>query len=394
MLLHAEFWAEDGGNWYPQAYEFGWRCLLRPWSGYLQTFSRVVALASQPFPLTWAPTLFALTALAVQVSPAVFLVSHRMDGPWPSRWGRILFAIAFLTLQNSGEVYVNLTNAQWYLAILAFLVVASDLPKTSTGRIFDAAVLIMSGLSGPFCLFLLPVAAWAALRPGGRGRRERVLLVLGTVVVQGTFIVLTAAAGRLPQDLGASIPLLARIVALQVAVGALMGEHTIGWLTAWTPWYGQSLPAGIALAWLVLTLVALWRGTALLRQATLFAWAVFGAALWHPNISSSIPQWQGMIWPGLGVRYYIFPMIAFLGALFTLASDRAPAAKAIGLALLLLLVVNIPLDWRPNQVWPPEGHWDVTDFNEQARQFETATPGTLFSMGSHPNGQKMWLIKR
>ncbi len=393
MLLHAEFWAEDGGQWYPQAYEFGWRCLLWPWSGYLQTFSRVVALASQPFPLVWAPTLFALTALAVQVAPPVFLVSDRMNGPWPSRVGRVPFALVFLTLQNSGEVYVNLTNAQWYLALLAFLVTVSDLPRSLMGRVFDGAVLILSGLSGPFCLFTLPVAVWAALRPGGQGRGKRLLLVLGTVLVQGAFIAFTAGAGRLPQDLGATIPLLARIIALQVAVGALMGEHTIGWLTTWAPWYGRSVPFGITAAWLALTIIALWRGTVLLRQATLFAWAVFGAALWHPNISPAIPQWQGMIWPGLGVRYYVFPMITFLGAVFTLASDRVPAVRAAGYALLLVLLVNIPFDWRPNQLWPPEKHWDVTDFDDQARQFESAVPGSLHSLGSHPTGQRMWLIK-
>ncbi len=394
MFLHAEFWAEDGGSWYPEAYEFGWRCLLWPVSGYLQTISRLGALASQMLPLSWAPTFFALAALTIQVAPTIFLVSDRMNGSWPSRRGRMLFAAVFLTLQNSGEVYANLTNAQWYLALLAFLVATGDLPASWRGRVFDAAVLVGSGLSGPFCLFLLPIAAWAALRPGCHGRTGRVFLVLATVAVQGTFIVLTAGPDRLPQNLGASIPLLVRIVALQVAVGALMGQHTIAWLIAWTPWYyGRLLPSGVALAWLVLTAVAVWRGTTLLRQATLFSWLVFAAALWHPNISPVTPQWQGMVWPGMGVRYYIFPMIAFLGAVFTFASDRVPALRAVGLALLLLLVANIPFDWRPNQLWPPERSWEVTDFDEQAQQFDFATPGTEFSFGTHPNGRRMLLVK-
>ena len=393
VLLNAQFWAEDGGNWYPQAYESGWRSMVWPWSGYLQSLSRLVALAVQPFPLLWAPTLFALAALAVQVAPALFLVSDRMDGPWPSRPGRAMFAVAYLTLQNSGEVYVNLTNAQWHLALLAFLVVAGDPPSSRPGRAFDAAVLALSGLSGPFCLCLLPVAAWAALRLRGRSRQERALVVLATVLIQGAFVLETAATGRIPQHLGASALLLARIVALQVAVGALMGEHTIGWLVTWAPWWSPFVPSAIAAAWLVLTIVSLWRGSPLLRQATFFFYAVFAAALWHPNVSPVVPQWEGMIWPGLGVRYYVFPMIAFLGTLFTLASDRAPAARTAGLALLVLLAAEVPFDWRPNQLWPPEEHWDVTDFDEQARWFQAAPSGTLVSLGTHPNGQRMVLRK-
>ncbi len=206
-------------------------------------------------------------------------------------------------------------------------------------------------------------------------------------------VLLTAEAGRLPQHLGASVPLLIRIVATQIAVGALMGEHTIGLLTAWTPWQRQSLPLVVGLVWFLVTTCALWRGSRLLRQATLFAWAVFGAALWHPNISPTTPQWEGMTWPGLGVRYYILPMIAFLGAVLTLASDHAPAARTTGLALLSLLAAEAPFDWRPNQLWPPEDRWDVTDFNKQARWFQAAPPGTLVSLGTHPNGQRMFLLK-
>ena len=163
-ILHANFWAEDGWRWYPDAYEFGWRALLRPWSGYLQTISRLVAWLVQPWPLDWVPTLFAVVAVAVQVGAAVFLVSDRMEIAWPRRGARVLFALIYLLLPNSFEVYANLTNVQWHLAFFAFLVLASSPPSGWPAHVFDTIVLVLAGLSGPFCLFLAPMAFWRAWR--------------------------------------------------------------------------------------------------------------------------------------------------------------------------------------------------------------------------------------
>ncbi len=59
---------------------------------------RLVGCAVQPFPLAWAPTLFAAVALVAQALPAVFLVSPRMAGAWPQTWARLLFALVLLTL--------------------------------------------------------------------------------------------------------------------------------------------------------------------------------------------------------------------------------------------------------------------------------------------------------
>jgi len=45
-ILNAQFYAEDGARWFADAYHMGWRCLLIPDSGYLQTVSRIIGLLS------------------------------------------------------------------------------------------------------------------------------------------------------------------------------------------------------------------------------------------------------------------------------------------------------------------------------------------------------------
>ena len=170
-ILRADFWGEDGWLWYPDAYRSGASCLFVPHTGYLQTISRLVALGSQMVPLRWAPTVFAVIALFIQLLPPLLLISRRFDDVWPHLPSRLVFAAAFIGFPNSFEEFGNITNSQWYLGVLAFLIVSGAVPRTPTGRVFDAAGLILSGLSGPFCIMLAPVAGWlwsgsAASTPG------------------------------------------------------------------------------------------------------------------------------------------------------------------------------------------------------------------------------------
>src|SRR5262249_32543509 len=79
-ILNAQFYAEDGARWYRDAYQVGWRCLLIPETGYLQTVSRLIALFALLFPFALAPLVMNLCALAIQVLPVNLFLSRRFDG--------------------------------------------------------------------------------------------------------------------------------------------------------------------------------------------------------------------------------------------------------------------------------------------------------------------------
>src|SRR5690348_8889568 len=76
-ILNAQFYAEDGARWYRDAYELGWRSLLIPETGYLQTVSRLAAFFALLFPFGWAPLVMNLCALAVQILPVPIMLSRR-----------------------------------------------------------------------------------------------------------------------------------------------------------------------------------------------------------------------------------------------------------------------------------------------------------------------------
>ncbi len=386
-LLHANFWGEDGWNWYPEAYAAGWRALAWPHTGYLQTAPRLVALAVQPFPLAWAPTAFAAVAIAAQALPGAFLLGRRMDAAWPSVPGRGLFALLYAALPNSFEVSANLTNMQWHLAVLAFLVLAATPARGWVGRSFDAAVLLLSGLSGPFCVFLLPVALCYRALDRTAQRRRRLAMVAGCCAVQAACLLATMDATRSTAPLGATLLGFVRIVAVQIVLGPLLGTR-IGRHLADSPvWAWSGVPTLIFLTALALIVFALWRGPVLLRMGALAAACLFGAALAHPQVNLTEPQWPLMANPGTGQRYYFVPMLAWLGVLLTLARAREPALRSAALALLLLAVVGIVGDWRPTKM-------AATDFVAKARAFADAPAGTRMEFPLHPPGvYPMVLVK-
>ena len=409
VLLHAELWGDDGWSWYPDAYNLGVASLVKPVNGYLNTFQRLIGLGVQPFPLAWVPTLFAAVGLAMQLAPALFLVSGRMAAAWPRPWARFAFALIALVLPNELDLYVNLTNSQWHLALLAFLVLVSTPPASRGGKIFDALVLLLCGLSGPFCLVLAPVAAWQVVEQRSRTSIVRAAILGGTALVQLGCMIGSPHA-RSAAALGAGPRLLARIVALEILLGAELGFSTIRDIPELPHWHDNLLPLAVSAAGAALAAIALLRGSPLLRKFALFAGLVLVAALASPQVSTAdpqwimkttdlqihvitnpfanVPQWVVMTIPPMGNRYYTFPMLAWIAVLFALAADRRTVLRGAGLALLaVMLVWAVPHDWRELR-FPP------TDFVARARAFAVAPRNTVMQFPINPPSlTPMFLLK-
>ena len=387
-LLHADFWAEDGWRWYPDAYDGGWGTLLIPYAGYLQSICRLVGLAAQPFPLSWAPAIFSVAAMAVQVAAACLLLSSRMNAVWPNRPSRMLFALIYLLLPNSFEVYANLTNAQWHLSLVAFLLLAAP-ARTRRGRAADLLAIALCGLSGPFCLFLLPVSIWQAWRRRDRDSAWKLALVFACCIVQAT---LAIDAGRgAPPLLGAGPRRLAVIVALQIILGTELGRHAMPGVLHGVLWSDNAVPILISAAAAGLTLMAIISGGVLLRQFILYAALVLSAGLLRPATGSTTPAWLLFTAPDIGDRYYLIPMLAWIGVLFALAAHGQRFVRGAARALIALVLVAIPgdLHFATRLATAPP-----TDFAARAGMFASAPRGTRMQFPIHPEGARPMILTR
>jgi hypothetical protein len=391
-LLAPEFWGEDGAIWYTGAYTKGFFALASPEGGYLNSLQRLIAELSLPLPLHLVPFFFALMALLIQVLPFAFFAGARFSGVWPDALSRFLFSAFLVVMPNAPETSVNVTDSQWYLAVFAFLLLIAPTSPRKTIHWVECVILLISGLSGPFCIVLLPIAAlqFFLMRSGGEKiRGAKFLIILITSLIQVFLIMGFSHAGRVSGPLGASVDLLPRIIAM-IPLGGSLGYVGISRLINWG-FFSEIWPSLCVLIFYATIMVLAFRyGPLAYRQFIFFVLVMFVLALCKPLMSLVEPQWPlFMRGAGAGNRYFLYPMIAWwLGLVVVVARGPRLVGYLAGGALLVTTVLAIPRDWGDRY------HFPATDFALRARQFEAAQPGTQMVFMTHPPGTRMIIVKK
>lgn len=344
-LLNAQFWAEDGAVFYAQARDLGFPAALTiPYAGYLLTMPRLVASVSPFIPLSTVPLMFNLVALLMQALPAIYLASGRMQhlGPLPVR---ILLAVLYLGVPNVATVQGNLTNAQWHLAILSFLVLVGSSPKSRWAAAFDVTALVLGALTGPFALVLLPVAVIVAWVRRGRWTLVRAGIVsLGVVTLP--FTLATSLRPKAVGGLGASVTAFCQLLTFQVFVPVFRGiNNSVAFMHPPTL---LPLLSYIATAVGILFLIyVVWRGSLEVRCFLLFAALLLAAALASPVASAVEPQWTVLQRPGSPPRYWFVPELAVTAAVVSFACTAGHRVlRVFGAALVGVMLMVDVAHWR------------------------------------------------
>jgi hypothetical protein len=335
-LLNPQFWAEDGALFFIEAERYGgWGLLFRPYEGYLHLLPRLIAALATPLPLTLAPGFYAWSSLAVTGSIAWWLQSPRITLP-----GGAVAALALAAVPHTGEVYLTTCNLQWIAALGLFALGLTTDATTPATRIGEAALLLITGLSGPFVLLALPLFAWRAF-----ARRSRWSLILLALAIAGAAAHIPSILARTPDATDAPWAPLHH--------AAIIGRRVVG-----TLFLGQiSLPEAIFTALSVLTFSFLsyvfYRCRASLPGGLLLlAAAVFVLAATAYKVR---PDTWTLSELGNGDRYFFIPKIIILWLLAALALTAGPRLRLALFALLLLpLIANAPRFRFPPA---PDQHW-------------------------------------
>jgi hypothetical protein len=390
-VLWPTLWAEDGTFWFHDAYDYGLASLVQPHTGYLQSLPRVTALLARLMPISMMPAWFLLVAIVVQMAPVALMIWRGADiMPMASaRCGLILF---YIGMPNGEEAYLNLTDAQWHLALLLFLLVVIPSPRHLASRLLQYAILLLGGLSGPFSLFLSPIAWWHTLTSTQEERRRCAIqagLLSVTAAIQTVFIALYAGSGRNSTSLGASVPTLVHILVNQIFLGSIFGSRVVRYyLHLGILQYALACAALLLGSWGLFTA---WQyGSSLYRKFALFSILILAASLKSPVISYGMPQWVSMETPGNGGRYFFFPILMCFCAVLVLASRHGGHTKTIGKAILPFFLIGMLVDW----------HYDFhagdtyKTYQIASSQFAHANPGVTVTFPEEPIGWKMVLVKR
>jgi len=350
LFVDLNFWAEDGMVWFADAYNLGaLKTIFIPYGGYFQTICRLTGSLAQLLPLYAGPTFMAITALVINILPAWFLSTKRLQNFFPKIWPRLLLALIIIVLPNSSEYHANISNSPWLLAILALMIFFAAKPKTLAWKIFDYTILALAGLSLPFSVFIAPLALWYAWRKKAEivyQYRTLVIFLTAGVQILGMFVL--SHMSRLLDIPQPSLKIFLGILGKQVFWGGLIGQTGVAWLSfKFTYSFFFFLAFGII--YLLLTAYILWRGPDALKVAVIYSLIILISCLMSPtpHFTSSIrPSWA-IIYLTYASRYFVTSIVIFLVSLFWLASKTQPKVlRIIAVSLLATLIIGIPADFN------------------------------------------------
>jgi hypothetical protein len=383
-ILNAQFFQEDGHVWFADAYNFGWWAgLFRTYEGYHHVFLRLGASLALLVPLTLAPLVLNLIAICIQALPANLLVSVRCSA-WGSLRFRALLAGVYLALPNTREMLNDISQSQWPLTLCAFLLLAGSTPRSVGGRIFDISILLLCGLTGPECFFLLPIALFLAWRHRDRWRWVATGVLAALCPIQAWSLLNGGFSSRPHYPLGASPAMLTRILAGDVYLGTLLGGNGLAASMSTGVFLFLAIAAviGTAIAAFCFARSAMEMRLFLLLTSTLLAASLISPTA-YPPVGVSV--WE-LLAGAAGIRLWYFPTLAFAWSILWCFQSPDVPLKIVSAVLLCVMCFGIVRDWR----YPP---LKDLQFKEYVKRFEAAPPGTAFIFPQNPQGWNMTLVK-
>jgi hypothetical protein len=385
-ILHAQFWAEDGHVWFADAYNFGgWTALFRTQDGYFQVLPRLAASLALLAPLRLAPLVLNLAAIAVRALPVTLLLGARSSA-WGSLRYRALLAGIYLALPNCREMDAIITSSQWLLTLSAFLLLAASTPRGTAGRLFDILILLFCGLTGPFCVFLTPIALFLAWRRRDRWRWLAAGILAACCLVQAWGLLIMDPSGRSHYAaVGASPALFVRLLAALVYLATLVGSNE---LARYSNHLLFIFLLCVAIGGTVLVTICLIKSSVEMRLFLILSAFLFAVSLITPNTGApqGVTGWE-LLAEGGGSRYWFFPTLAFAWTLLWCFHSRIRLLKIVSAPLLLLMCLGMVRDWR-------HPAFNDMHFAEYAARFEAAPAGTAFTIPENPAGWTVRLVKR
>ena len=339
-----QFYAEEGRNFFADAYNEGWASLFYTANGYFHLFPRLLANLTLSIGVPYAaiPAVFVYSCL-----PIYFFLWHRIFTRLPLPLAaKVFLVLTTMLLPLGNEIFMNQTNIQWVMALIPVVLYCGTPPTRVWTQALDYAMLVFCVFTGPYVLFLSPVFAAAAIIERQASRRAMFLglCALGTIAC----IFSLAHFGSVDRVRGAT---------KASAYGYVQLAFRQYFFPVFSTWV-DSAPE-----WMVITLTALlpfafiWIGRRIYASGNRFAWISFiaGFPLFvatlisygrHPALPSPFYN---------AIRNFYLPMVLLLWSL--IAITRFDMRRLAGWAIAFVwFLAQIPFIEEPRKM--PDLRWE------------------------------------
>ena len=349
QIWQGRFWAEEGTVFFSAACASGLlESLFLPHLGYgMAVTSFATTLAARAVPLELAPLVTTVIAAAVQLLPAVLLLTARIDALPDLRFRAVALALLLVCLPSE-EIWLNSPNSSHFLGVCGGILLIAT-PSAGRTRFLHLGLLVLAGLSGIDANLLAPFFWLRAYRERTRERVEQATALTVCAAIQAFVVAIAPLYGFASVGLEGArsprldLPILAHAVLakdiLLPFAGRSWTEHVMAplakMLAAHDP---MALVSAIAMVW-----------------AGVFGLAVVKSKLWQPRLSfclglfvvfvsftasieASRPDWHLSHASALGAgRYYFLPNF-FLGlSLLMIAGNDSALHRRLRQTALVLV---------------------------------------------------------
>ncbi len=341
-ILNAQFWAEDGVSWFADALNTNYSIstLFYTYTGYLTVVQRLTALISGIFSLYWQPYVYSVIALCIQCLPLVYLWSTRTN--FITQNMKIYISIVYVLLPFTQEIHGNITNSQWYLAVLLFMLLFIKESKKRSTRLVDCSLIIIASLSGPFSIFLTPVVLFEIYRKKSIEFRHKILIICA--IVQAACMLFTRSPSE-NINMGYSITKLFNIIAGQIFGAGLYGTEALTSFTS-KPWVGPT----VSILGIQLFIYIFIKSNKYLRYYLVYSSSIFLASLISViKIDPGYNWWYYFGTVGFGGRYYyLLHLGVYIGlGWLVLSTKKINSLLRVVAAIIIIssLLIGVPRDY-------------------------------------------------
>ena len=187
--VNSALWAEDGPIFLNQAHELGLSSIWAPYAGYLHLYPRVIAFVSSTFDMQHTPIIFFGGWIIAYIS-MVYIICTKVEALDLINIKPTITALLLVAHPHSGEVFFTLTNAQWFTG--AALAIYILIPTTNPPSLLGYVAILVTSLTGPFSLLLVPVILIQIKLYKDWSQRKKIYsIIIIAALIQTVFIFLS-----------------------------------------------------------------------------------------------------------------------------------------------------------------------------------------------------------
>lgn len=182
-FYNPQFWAEEGSVFFAEAYHHGFKSIFNTCLGYFHVYPRLVFLMGLAvgIPMGGMTFLCTYTWLFMFVLLLIYIWNRiELDAA-----KKFFIALSTVLIPLQAEVFMNLTNVQWIMALFPMIIFScTDTKKNKKWFWLDFVLLFLSAFTGPNVLVLSPIVLYVFLKERTQllENKKRLILLLFTLL--------------------------------------------------------------------------------------------------------------------------------------------------------------------------------------------------------------------